>query len=440
MASPSTTFSQTVACKLDEKNYMNWHQQVNAVLRAHQLEKYVVNPVVPLKYLSEEDRAAGTINPEFTNWDRQDALIMSWLLSTLSDSILSRVVTCCHSFQVWNAICSHFHGLTRARTMQLRLELRTIKKGNKSCSEYLQRILQLCDTLTATGDAISNCEQTDAILGGLPPEYEALISTITAFLTRDADVSVLDIETMILAHEARLEQHKQTALQEPLTLNLAESTSAPHIVPANIPENHVVANYVSAQGAATANSMLFSSNPNQYSSQGNFPANGSGYGRRQNCGRGAQGRGGQVQCQICKKRGHEASTCYHRSAVAPFGNFGSPYSLVSTTFSFNTVLHHPTLVLRNFLATCSNHTLLMAPLPLPGCHTYLIHIFRTQRLLLVINPLSHPIMAPPSSSSKFHLLLTFPRLGFQIQVVHTMQPMIHINSFRAVKLQEMNIS
>ena len=178
----------------------------------------------------------------------------------------------------------------------------------------------------------------------------------------------------------------------------------------------------------------------QYSSQGNFPANGGGYGSGQNRGRGAQGRGGQVQCQVCKKRGHEASTCYHRSAVAPFGNFGSPYSLVSTTFSFNTVLHHPTLVLRNFLATCSNHTLLMAPLPLPGCHTYLIHIFRTQRLLLVINPLSHPIMAPPSSSNKFHLLLTFPRLGFQIQVLHTMQPMIHIISFRAVQLQEMNIS
>ncbi|RZB76459.1 Retrovirus-related Pol polyprotein from transposon RE1 [Glycine soja] len=85
---------------------------------------------------------------------------MSWLLSTLSNSILSRVVTCCHSFQVWNTIRSHFHGLTHARTTQLRLELRTIKKDNKSCT--------------------------------------------------------------------------------------------PHSVPANIPENHVVANYISAQGATMA--------------------------------------------------------------------------------------------------------------------------------------------------------------------------------------------
>ncbi|KAG5153998.1 hypothetical protein JHK82_011967 [Glycine max] len=178
--------------------------------------------------------------------------------------------------------------------------------GNKSCSEYLQRIQQLCDTLTTTGDAISNREQTDTIL---------------------------DIETMILAYEARLEQPKQTALQESLTLNLAESTLAPCSVPANMPENHVVANYVSTQGAATANSTLFSLNQNQYSSQGNFPVNSDGYGRGQNCGRGAQGCGGQVQCQIYKKRGHEASTCYHRSAVAPFGNFGSPYSFFGPSFS-----------------------------------------------------------------------------------------------------------
>ncbi|KHM99146.1 hypothetical protein glysoja_032037 [Glycine soja] len=186
-----------------------------------------------------------------------------------------------------------------SKTTQLRLELQTIKKGNKSCNEYLQRIQQLCDTLTATGDAISNCEQTDAILGGLPPKYEALISTITTFLTRDVDVSVL----------------------------------APHSIPANIPENHVVANYVSAQGAATTNSTPFSLNQNQYSSQGNFPANGGGYGRGQNRGCGAQGRSGQVQCQICKKRDHEASTCYHRSVVAPFGNFESPYSFFGPSFS-----------------------------------------------------------------------------------------------------------
>ena len=35
-------------------------------------------------------------------------------------------------------------------------------------------------------------------------------------------------------------------------MNLVESTSAPHSVPANIPENHVVANYISAQGATMA--------------------------------------------------------------------------------------------------------------------------------------------------------------------------------------------
>jgi hypothetical protein len=51
----SSTFSQMVSCKLDEKNFLTWQQHVYAVLRAHQLESFVINPKVPLKFLSEED-------------------------------------------------------------------------------------------------------------------------------------------------------------------------------------------------------------------------------------------------------------------------------------------------------------------------------------------------------------------------------------------------
>jgi hypothetical protein len=38
----ANTFSQTVTCKLDEKNFLTWQQQVQAVLRAHELERFVV--------------------------------------------------------------------------------------------------------------------------------------------------------------------------------------------------------------------------------------------------------------------------------------------------------------------------------------------------------------------------------------------------------------
>ena len=148
------------------------------------------------------------MNPEFLSRDRQDSLIMSWLLTTVSDSILSRVITCRHSFQVWNEIHSHFHALTRAKTTRLRLKLRTIKKATHSCNEYLECIQSLVHVLASIGDPVSSREHIDTVLGGLPSEYDGLVSTITAFFSCDDSLGVSDIETMLLAYQARLDQAK----------------------------------------------------------------------------------------------------------------------------------------------------------------------------------------------------------------------------------------
>nr|KYP47137.1 hypothetical protein KK1_031237 [Cajanus cajan] len=202
--SVSHTFSQSVTCKLDERNFMTWQQQVTAVIRAHDLERFVVNPKIPLKFLTPEDRDANLVNPEYTAWDRKDSLLVSWLLATLSESIQARVVSCRHSYQIWDLVFQHFQSLTKIKATQLRLELRTIKKGTRSCSDYLLRISTIVETLASIGSPISPREHAECILGGLPPEYDSLISTVTAFVSRDDHFSPAELETMILAQEARL--------------------------------------------------------------------------------------------------------------------------------------------------------------------------------------------------------------------------------------------
>ncbi|KHN27677.1 hypothetical protein glysoja_026244 [Glycine soja] len=147
---------------------------------------------------------------------------------------------------------------------------------------------------------------------------------------------------------------KTTNLAEPLTLNLVESTSAPHSVPANIPENHVVANYISAQGATMAVDRIAAV-------------------------------------------AHKVAVA--KSSVRSARNVATKPQRVTAGW-FVQLQHNfapPNFGALQFFAICSNHTLLMAPLPLPGCHTYLVHIFRTQRLLLVINPLT----IPPNNGTTF---------------------------------------
>nr|KYP69731.1 Retrovirus-related Pol polyprotein from transposon TNT 1-94 [Cajanus cajan] len=213
-------------------------------------------------------------------------------------------------------VFQHFHSLTKIKATQLQLELRTIKKGTRTCSEYLLRISTIVEILASIGSPISPREHVECIVGGLPPEYDLLISTITAFVSRDEVLSPGEIETMILAQEARLEQAKTSVIQEPLTTNLAQTTS--------------VANGVPNANLAFQQSQMPNSQPNMFQnsafkSQGGYNASFSGQNRDGGCGRGGsrggRNRGSSVQCQICHKRGHEASTCYQRS----FGGFGLPF-------------------------------------------------------------------------------------------------------------------
>lgn len=58
----------------------------------------------------------------FLAWEEQDQLLLFWLQSTLSMSILSfspRVIRCSHSFELWEGIHKHFQSQTRVKSRQL---------------------------------------------------------------------------------------------------------------------------------------------------------------------------------------------------------------------------------------------------------------------------------------------------------------------------------
>ena len=62
--SPSSfSLSHHISIKLDEKNFSSWKQQIEGILRSRKLHKFVVNPQIPVKFLSEDDIVAGNINP-----------------------------------------------------------------------------------------------------------------------------------------------------------------------------------------------------------------------------------------------------------------------------------------------------------------------------------------------------------------------------------------
>lgn len=83
--------------KLDEENFLLWKLQVVTVLRGHGLTKHIDEDAdIPDKFLpsNETSSSAKLPNPAYELWVRQDSLITTWLLGSMSNSLLSEMLDC----------------------------------------------------------------------------------------------------------------------------------------------------------------------------------------------------------------------------------------------------------------------------------------------------------------------------------------------------------
>jgi len=59
------SFPNSVAEKLDDSNYLHCCQHVEPVIKSHRLQHFVINPIIPPCYLTEDDRVVDRINPDY---------------------------------------------------------------------------------------------------------------------------------------------------------------------------------------------------------------------------------------------------------------------------------------------------------------------------------------------------------------------------------------
>ena len=88
-------FNHSLSVKLDNKNFLIWKQQIVSMIRGYGLQKFVFSDdEVLVQFLTREDVRSGKETKEFLEWEQQDQLLLSWLLSFVSESILPRLVGC----------------------------------------------------------------------------------------------------------------------------------------------------------------------------------------------------------------------------------------------------------------------------------------------------------------------------------------------------------
>ena len=138
-------------------------------------------------------------NPDFVVWMRLDQFLISWLLSSISEKMLGHVIHGQYSAEQWNVLERLFFTKPKARILQLRLSLETIKMGSSSIEDYVLKMKTAANDPMATGQHILGDKLVLYILSGLGPKFESVVN-----LTSKYSDSLQEVQYMLQTHELRL--------------------------------------------------------------------------------------------------------------------------------------------------------------------------------------------------------------------------------------------
>ncbi|KAA8524301.1 hypothetical protein F0562_010724 [Nyssa sinensis] len=196
--------SHIISVKLTSENYLLWQVQIVPYLRGQRLYKFVdgSHPAPPC-YLPDKSP-----NPEYETWVDYDQMVMSALISSLSESIIAEVVGCRSARDVWLSLAKTYASTSQARVVQTQLQLASLNKGSDSISVYYRRAKSLVDSMAAAGRPLPSSEFVPYLLAGLGPDYDPLVSSVT---TRIEPIGTEELLGHLLSHEACLHHHATKA-------------------------------------------------------------------------------------------------------------------------------------------------------------------------------------------------------------------------------------
>ena len=169
-----------MTAKLDYGNYIVWKHQIEVILDTYSMIDVLDDSIsAPDRFLKDSSgNFTVEVNPTFIAWKNREQYMFTFLNSTLSPAILPLTVGQKSARGVWKVLEKRFAFVSRSHVMNLRNELKAIKKGVDSIYGYFQKIKQARDRLVAVSVFVDDEELLHIILDGLPSEYDSFSSAI----------------------------------------------------------------------------------------------------------------------------------------------------------------------------------------------------------------------------------------------------------------------
>jgi hypothetical protein len=217
----------------------------------------------------------------------------------MSREISTQVVNNTTSATLWAAIQDMFTSQTRARTINTRIALANLQKGNMSITEYFGKIQTLADETAAAGKKLDEEDVVSYVLAGLDSDYNSIVSDMSS---RVEPITIAELYSQLLSYETRIDLLHGGGNQSAVNAVVrggrrggfgrgGDGRGAPPPPP---------------QGCG-----------NGGRGNGNYDNGGSNYnnnysGNIHNSNNGGSGNRPHPQCQLCGKLGHMAHKCWER--------------------------------------------------------------------------------------------------------------------------------
>ncbi|KAL4386691.1 hypothetical protein GQ457_09G004130 [Hibiscus cannabinus] len=322
--------NKSISIRLDETNYLLWRQQVLFTIESLDLSSHIEGTsVMPPQYLLVNGEKVP--NPLFSSFKQQDSALCSWLLASISLSILPSLVSCRAAFEIWEKIQQVFSVSSTTKIMHLHCSLKNLRKRDQGMKEYLAQIQSVCDSLAACGNPLSETMHISAILSGLPSEYEPVVAVITS---SQQPYKLDGVCGVLLDTEARLQETHSANLVQNSNLGYDGyqfgSSGGPKVFldqsyypfvgqvssRSSIPQKPFSDSRSYTPSPSYSQNPSFSQKMYQTPYQNSSFFRGAGFQSGRSYSRGGRARffGGRSrpQCQLCGRIGHLVNRCYYR--------------------------------------------------------------------------------------------------------------------------------
>ena len=127
--------------KLTSTNYILWVTQLTPILRGYNLLGHVDGTLTPPAITLPDY----TPNPDYAIWLRNDQIVLSWIVNSLSDTVISQVVGVSTAHAAWQRLAAAYASGSRAQIRQLKAQLAHLSQKNDDVAVYLTKAKQIFD-------------------------------------------------------------------------------------------------------------------------------------------------------------------------------------------------------------------------------------------------------------------------------------------------------